>query len=89
MSLTILVLVVIAGGASLILIARWARKKNADLGDQPSAWEANRDGVSFKYILFGSRSSIESGVGRVLAWLGIFVVLAFLVFAGYLVFSSM
>lgn len=76
------------GGVLFILLARWARRKNAALSDQISAWEVSKKGVSFKYLLFGSRSSIESGIGRTLAGIGIVVVIAFVAFAIYLVIDS-
>jgi len=88
MTLDVVVIAVVIGGVLLVLLARWARGKNATLGDQRSAWEASKQGVSFKYLFFGSRSSIESGIGRMLAGLAILFVLVFLAFVGYLLVSS-
>ena len=85
MSILVLVVAVIGGGAGLILIARWARRWNASMGGA-SSWSTDSGKVSLAQVFFGSRSSIESGLGRALATFVIIAVLAFLAFVAYVVF---
>ena len=51
-----------------------------------SPWSTDPGKVSLAQVFFGSRSSIESRLGLVLATLVIIAVLAFLAFAAYAVF---
>jgi len=85
MSILILVVAVAGGGAGLILIARWARRRNASMGGaSPLSTDSGK--VSLAQVFLGSRSSIESGLGHALATFVIIAVLAFLAFAAYVVF---
>jgi hypothetical protein len=88
LTITIVLAAVVAGGVSLIFLARWARKRNASLADAATAWNAHRERVSLTHVFFGSRSSIESGVGRVLAGIVILVVVAFLALAIYAIYFA-
>ena len=74
---------VIVGGVSLVLLEKWARKKNASLGKDAAAWRTSPPLYSITHFFFGTRSSIESWLGKILAWLVILVVFAFLAFALY------
>lgn len=88
LTIALLIAAVVAGGALLILLAKWARKRNASLGETATAWNAHRDKLSLTHVFFGSRSPVESSVGRFLAWFVILAVAAFLVLAIYAVFST-
>ena len=74
---------VIVGGVLLVLLEKWARKKNASLGKDAAAWRVTPPLYSFAHFFFGTRSSIESWLGKILAWLVILVVFAYLAFASY------
>ena len=79
----LLVGAIIVGGVSMLLLARWARKKNTALGGDDSAWRTKAPLFSIPHLFFGSLSSFESSLAKILAWLIILFVCAFLAFALY------
>ena len=83
LSLIFVLACVIVGGVLLVLIARWARKKNASLGKDAAAWRTKPPHYSIAHLFFGTRSSIESWLGKILAWLVILFVFAFLILTLY------
>jgi hypothetical protein len=84
------ILLVAMMGIGMLLVARWSRKKNAELRGKGDASQLaavksiNMQGINgetIKAYFAGTLSNPEKNIGKILAVIGIAVCLIFLVFA--------
>ncbi len=83
-------LVFVALGAGMFLLARWSRKKNAELKAKGDASQVNalkglikqgKRGGAFKAYVAGTLSESEASVGKILAVIAIAICVVFLAVA--------
>lgn len=91
----LLVGLVIGAGVLLIMLVRYARKRNKLLAKDPLAWSSawswgsHRTKFSYKHFFFGNSSSIENAIAYFLIWSTIVVVAGLLLFLAYILISKL